>query len=343
MRLGLAIGTLGLIGCIAGIFIDPARTLGAWLVAIVTIAGVPLGALGLLLVSHVIRADALVALRPRLGVLASALPFVALLFLPVALGTGSLYPWAGEEARTALAAGAATWLRRDFFVLRSALYFLVWTTLVVLAVRPAGTASGTTRTGTAAVGLLAYAATVPLAGVDWLMSLAAPWSSAAFGLHFLAGALVAALAALAILDAWPNAAGRLESTRRHALGSLLLTAVLFHAWVGFTQYYIVWIADLPSEVGWYLERTAGGWALLAAAVVLLHGVVPVTALLPRVVKRNVLLLGIVGVALIAARYADVYWTAGPSLPAPYPHLLDLAALLACSGLAVGLTGMRLAQ
>jgi hypothetical protein len=334
----VAVG-IGLLGAVAwgiGVYLDAPRALAAWLVALIAGLTIPLGALALLLLGMIIRTETLLSIRPLLAAIARTLPVFAALFLPVAFGMWTLYPWAAAAgpadagpADAGPAGGAGFWLQPWFFLARAASYFGLWSGIALLAAR---TPADAPRQALGGAGLILLVFTSTLAAIDWVMSLEPDWGSTAFGLYLLGGALTATLATLALADGF--ATRSLTADQRQTLGNLLLTAVLFWAWIAFTQYYIIWIANLPFEVTWYIDRTHDGWALLAAALVLLHFVVPVAALLLRPVKRSALALSAISAWLLAAHYADVYWLIMPSLPAARPHVLDLGALAAIGGLAV---------
>jgi hypothetical protein len=189
-----------------------------------------------------------------------------------------------------------------------------------------------------AAGLPALALTLTFASFDWMMSLSPAWSSTVYGVYAFAGGAVGALALLAVLAARRprgDATNPVGDEHRHALGKLLLTFVLLWAYLGYSQLIVIWSADLPREVAWYVARR-GGWDAVAALLVVGHLIVPTLALFVRAVKRSALLLGALGAWLLAMHYVDVYWLVLPErTPGQVaPHWLDLATLAAVTGATV---------
>src|SRR5205807_770641 len=84
----------------------------------------------------------------------------------------------------------------------------------------------------------------------------------------------------------------------HALGRLLLTFVVFWAYIAFAQYLLVWIADVPREVPWVQRRTSGAWGFAAAALATAHFALPFGALLSRRLKRRVVWIAALGAWLV---------------------------------------------
>jgi len=188
----------------------------------------------------------------------------------------------------------------------------------------------------------ASAAGLPLAGLgltfaafDWLMSLTPAWFSTIYGVYYFAGGFLGALGMVALL-AYRGKEREAAREQYHSLGKLLLTFVLFWAYVAYSQLLIVWIADLPKEVTWYLPRLRGSWG--AVGLVLLGGqfAIPFLLLLFRRFNSQARALGYLGAWLLLMHYLDVYWLVMPVLHPAGVHFgwLDLSAALTVVGLGV---------
>jgi hypothetical protein len=240
---------------------------------------------------------------------ASALPGLSALFLPVLFGVGRLYPWA-VDGRGVLSV--------RLFAARAVTYLVASSVLARVAARPS-------RELTAALGLAAYFATATLAAVDWMMTLEPRWSSTVYGLVFISGQ---GLAALALAAVWPG--GR-DADERHDLGNLLLAFTMLWAYCAFSQLLVIWSGDLPHENSWYLTRARHGWGAVAALLVVGHFAAPFNLLLWRRVKRARSALAGVALALLSARALDLWWQVAPAVsPARVSlagsSLISLAAL-----------------
>ena len=236
----------------------------AWLVAFVGLAGVASGALGLLMLGHLIGGYWLDPVRSELEAAALTLPLVALVGVPLAFALDGLYPWAapgfsGED----LPAPRAAWLETGFVLARAAVYLALWCGLAFLLARP-----GEHR-GLSAAGLAVLAPTATLAAIDWVMSRDPTWWSSLFGFAFASTQLLPALAGAILLDA--TRSNRPEARQLHSLERALITLALLVLWTWFIQFLIIWMANLPEEAGWYLIRfEAFGWLppLVVSALVL---------------------------------------------------------------------------
>lgn len=234
------------------------------------------------------------AARPVWESAAAALPALALLFLPVLILRGTLYAW-GDKG--------GGWLSPWFFTARSVFYLLSFCALgwSARARRAEGPLAG--------LALVAYFLTATFASVDWLMSLEPRWPSTVYGLTFIAGQGVAALAAAAVF-ARP---GEEDVRAGHDLGNLMLAFTMLWAYCAFSQYLVIWSGDLPNEIGWYAARTRGAWGAAAVLLAALQFGAPFFLLLWRGVKRGTAALAAVGGLLLAGRLLELCWLTFPAV------------------------------
>jgi hypothetical protein len=255
----------------AGLMIDIHATLAAYLVAWVALGSIPIGALGILMMSYLVRWNWTTALRPTLLAAMAALPLVALLFVPVLIWMAKVYPAAADPA--SLKPFKAVYLAPWFFALRTIVYFTIWS-LSALWLRQAGN-NPERMTRAASVGLIIYALTVSLAGVDWLESLEPDFHSSIYGLLFVGFTMLNGLA-------FAIAGGLLERPRIGSLkaySALLLSMILVWAYLHAMQYLVIWSGNIPDEVTWYLKRSSNGWQVVLVVLSLGQFVFPFFALL----------------------------------------------------------------
>ncbi len=340
----IGLAGLGLMGI--GLAVDPRQAYASWLTAYAAVLSIALGALLLVAIANLSGARWFDPLRPLTLDVAGTLPLFGLFFLILLSGLGRLYPWV-HAPRPANSA----WLNPAAFTGRGILYFAIWigTSLVLRAWARADSALPGRRPEARECAL--SAAALPLLGLsltfaafDWLMSLDPAWTSTAFGVYWFAGGFLAALALVTLVsvlrsheatDAWEVA-----EPQAYALGALLLTFAVFWAYIAYSQYFIIWIADVPREVAWYLPRSRGGWGLLALVVLLGQFALPLLVLLFHRTKRDGRFLVAVTAWLLVMHYLDTYWLVLPAVhPAgPHPHWLDLSALMAIGGTTAAWTG-----
>jgi hypothetical protein len=263
---------------------------------------------------------------------AATMPLVAVLFVPIGLGLSTLYPWAapGAAEHDALLAGKSGWLQPSFFLLRSAVYLVVWSALAgwlrrrSVAQDAAAAPAAARRLQTAsAPAMVLYAVTVTFAAFDWVMSLDPHWYSTIFGVYLFSGCVVAIYAALALLAMALQRSGALggemvNAEHYHDMGKLLFGFVVFWAYIAFSQYLLIWYGNIPEETAWFAHRLEHGWQAASIALALGHFVLPFFFLLPRQVKRRRPLLATAAVWLLALHWLDLYWLVVPTVPGASP-------------------------
>lgn len=346
-RVAIVATIAGAVTCFVGLLVDPRRTAAAYLVAWVAVLAVALGALAMIMIARVTAATWFVALRRQAEQVVAVLPLLAVLFIPVLLAMGSLYPWMhpeaiSEELRQRVLAKSA-YLNTWSFIVRAVIYWVIWLVLGE-ELRRASLAEGrgdvraNRRTYVlSAVGLPLFALATSFASFDWMMSLAPAWYSTIYGVNYFAGGMVGALALLALLVVRGHHNGELTENvgaeHLHALGKLLITFVLFWVYIGFSQLIVIWSAEIPIEAAWYRVRMNGGWWWLGAVLVAGHFVIPFCALLFRAVKRSMFAMTCVGALLLAMHYVDVYWIVMPDAGFTPAVWLDAGALSFVAGAA----------
>lgn len=329
-RAARVVGAIGLILMLVGFAIDSAQFYRSYLTGFLFVVGLALGSLAWLMLGHLVGGEWSLAIRRILEGGARTLPLTAALFLPVVLGAGTLY---GEwlHPHDDLIRAKSAYLNLPFFGARSAAYFLAWLLLALAVHRGRGR-------GLSAPGLLVYGFTMSFAAVDWAMSVEPHWLSASYGLQFIVGQGLSALAfAILILAALRTAEPfRRLLTAQHFrdLGTLLFAFVLLWAYLAFTQYLIIWSANLPEEIPWYRHRVHGGWQAVAVALLAGHFAVPFALLLSRGVKERAPILAAVAAGLLLLRLVDLHWMVQPGLArsGPAPHWLDLAVPAGLGGI-----------
>jgi hypothetical protein len=171
------------------------------------------------------------------------------------------------------------------------------------------------------------------AAFDWMMSLDPHWVSTLFGVYFWIGSLLASLAALITIILWLRYLGILRHTitveHLHDLGKLLFSFVVFWAYIAFSQYFLIWYANLPEETEWYIARRTGDWNILSWGLFFGHFVVPLVILLLRGVRRNPFWLGFMATWILVFHYLDLYWLIMPAIrdATDAPRWIDLPPLL----------------
>lgn len=347
-RFALLIGLIALALTALAALLSLKHFLLGYLFAFLLISGPPLGAAGLLMLHTLLGGGWGKAIRRPLEAMASTLPILPLLFVPIALGVPVLYGWA-DPARVAanpLLQHKAPYLQLGFWLLRSAVYFAVWGVggwLLTDWSRRQDRDPDPRRLARlrrfSAVGLLVFFLTVTFAGIDWVASLEPRWYSTVYGLYWIIGLTLSSLALITLLLCRASESSDEITLARQDLqdiGNVLLALVVLHAYMAYSQFFISWNGNLPHEVEWYTARTFGLWRVMAVFIMFGHFLLPFALLLFRRVKRDPKALGIVVAWILFARIIDTAWMV---LPATHDGVLG--PVLFGTGAGVGLVGLWL--
>jgi len=355
-RASLGAGMLGLAVAGAGGLVNADQFFRSYLVAYLFFIGIALGSLGLVSLNHVTGGRWGVVIRRVCESAMRTLPLLLILFLPILLGLSHLYEWARPEA-VAQDPGLQhkqLYLNVPFFVVRVGIYFTVWLVVSHYLVRwsreqdATGDPDVVRRLQFLGRGaLLLYSLTMTFAAIDWAMSLEPHWSSTIYGILIIGGQVLSAFAfvipVLALLSDRAPLSELVSAEQFHDLGKLMLAFVMLYAYFAFSQFLIIWSANLPEETPWYLARSRGGWQYLAVILVLFQFALPFVILLSRSLKRNARRLAAVALVVLAARLLDLFWLLKPAFsPARFSvHWMDVAAVLGVGGLWLSFFLLRL--
>jgi len=325
-RNSLIIGVVGLVVAAGGAVMNPARFFQAYLLGYVFWLQLALGCLGILMIHQLTGGQWGFTIRRYLETAAATIPVMALLFIPILVGIPALYPWANPAvvAESHMLQYKSGWLNVPFFVARSALYFVIWSALAFflnrLSLRQDKTGDPEINNrlkSLSALGIILFALSATFAAYDWLMSTDPLWYSSMYGVIFMAGGAISAIATAILFTRYM--AGKSAALGRQAtiyifndLGNFLLAFVSFWAYVSFSQFLILWSANLPETITWYIYRTQGGWQVLGLMLLGLGFFLPFFLLLSRRNKRNLTLLLALAVFLLIMRFIDLYWIILPT-------------------------------
>jgi hypothetical protein len=221
-----------------------------------------------------------------------------------------------------------------WFIVRSLFCLALWSTMAWLLRRwslaqdDAADSRTSRRLRTlSGPGVLILPLTATFAYVDWIMSLEKEWYSTIFAVIILSGQVLSAFAfttmLLKIFEREEAPANKVTTQIYHQLGNLLLTFVLFWTYVSFGQLLIVYSANLPNEIQWYLHRIAGSWKVIVVIIALLHFFLPFFLLLFRRIKKDPSYLVAIAAMLFFVHLIAVYWLVVPTF---HPNGIDISWL-----------------
>jgi len=357
-RRAFTAGAAGLIASLIGALVTPTQFFHSYLFAFLFWNGVAIGCLSLLMIQHLTGGRWGLAIRRLLEAGTRTVPVLLVLFLPVVVGLKRIYPWAGSEQADPTIRHAIelkhAYLNVPFFLGRAAFYFAVWLLLAHFLNRlsletDAGLDLRRARQmrSISGGGLLLMGLTITFMSVDWVMSLDPRWFSTIYGMLFMIGTALSALALCIVVITRIGTTGSLgvvaNADTLHDLGKLMLAFIMVWAYFSYSQFLIIWSGNLPEEIPWYLRRYHGTWKLIGLFLVVFHFAVPFLILLSRNVKRRARTVGMVALWILAVRVVDLFWLVRPEFPATgFPlHWLDLTLPIGLGGVWLGMFARQL--
>ncbi|MEA3188815.1 MAG: hypothetical protein QOD99_2645 [Chthoniobacter sp.] len=343
----LGAGALGLL--VSGIcaFIPSMRAQFAfsWLFAFMYFFTLVVGSLFWILVHHATDAEWSVVVRRVLENVAGLIPIVFIFFLPLLLCAPILWKWWTILPHADALLDKKRWyLNHGFFVLRVVLYF-IGLTYVALSLKRNSTrqdADGNPGYTVAMrklgiAGIPIFALSLTFGAVDWLMGLDYKWASTMWGVYIFAGAAGSSMSLLVLIITALRNKGYLANVvtleHYHIMGKLMFAFSVFWAYIGFSQYMLIWYANIPEETSYFIRRNVESWWWLSLFLVIGRFFLPFMLLLLQWTKKVPKVLCCVAGWIVFMQLVDLYVVIMPMLHKEgfSPSFLDLFALLAIGG------------
>jgi hypothetical protein len=342
----LIIGVIGLAASALGWFLQPVEFLRAYLSSYIFWFSIVAGSLGILMLQYITTGEWGLMIRRPLGAAARTMMWMVLFFLPIALGLRSIYLWMAPNwlGHRPLIQNQTIYLSWPRYIIAAAFYFGCWILwawrIRILSLKFYEDRSPYTnlaRNRWAGAGLPMIVLTLTFASIDWMMSLEPRWHSTMYGITFTVGCGLSGMAFvtffLSRLADTPAMQGILKPSHLRDLGNLLLTFVMFYAYVAFSEFLLIWYANLHDEIPYYMNRVTGVWGALAICIILFHFFLPFFMLLMRPIKDRPQTIGIVTVIILVMRYVAIYWLIAPAWYGEHFHysIWSLTSLVGIGG------------
>jgi hypothetical protein len=231
----------------------------------------------------------------------------------------------GEEARGEVGGfiGHRVWLTRPAFYGRFVIYFVIWCFLAwylrghsILQDRTGNVALTKSMERVSLPGLILFAFTLTGAAVDLIMSLNLHWFSTMIGVYLFADSVLSGLVVISLLALFLQAGGFLRGAitveHYHDLGKLTFGFIIFWAYIAFSQYMLIWYANIPEETQFFMPRQIGPWVGVSLALIFIHFILPFFGLMSRHAKRAAAVFVFWLVWLLAAHAYDIFWLIMPN-------------------------------
>lgn len=359
----MAAGALSLIlGVLLGSFssLGTKFGMGAYLTAFIYCLTIALGALFFVVIQHLCRAGWSVTIRRVAELFMFNVPMMAVLFLPVLatlfIGEGTIYKWDDqawvadhhpEWAEPGNSKGA--YLTDWFFALRALLYLGIWVYLARYFYNTSRRQDETAEIkltekmqAFSGPAVILFALSLSFAAFDWIMSLEPIWFSTMFGVYIFAGGILSALCAMLVTIFMLQQAGALRQEvtveHYHDFGKLIFGFITFWTYIAFSQYLLIWYANIPEETFWFKMRNENGWETWSLALPILHWAVPFLGTMSRHVRRRPAIMCFWAAWILVVHFVDIYWLIMPSISPtdPVGGGVGILVTLLCTGGMIGL-------
>ncbi|MEO1512282.1 MAG: hypothetical protein AAFU70_09430, partial [Planctomycetota bacterium] len=286
-----AVGLLGLAATLLGAFaVNPAHALASFEVGVFTVLAMCLGSLFFVMTLAITNSYWATTLRRQFENVASLvwLPVLGMIIVAIVeiVSGGVLLTWMkGYYEGNYILEKKRAFLNIGFFGLSTIVYAGVWIFLaqsIAKLSRDQDTSGDRWLTrlvrARSGWGLPLFALTTAFAAFHYLMSLDFRFFSTMWGVYFFAGAAMSSMAVVAVIAGSLRLVGKLNGvvTKEHShdLGKLLFAFTVFWAYIGFSQYFLIWYSNIPEETAYFLYRKEGGWEVLSFILAAGHFVVP---------------------------------------------------------------------
>lgn len=321
-----AVGIVALIASFIGYFLDHDQFFFSYLTSFSFFSSIALAALFFVMLQHLTRSHWSVVLRRIPESISANIWIWGLFIIPVLLGIHSLYHWSHADAiaHDPVLQHKEPFLNSTFFVIRQIIYFAIWG---FLGWRMHNKSVEMDKTGdwglqtllrrTSGPGIFIFTITLAFASFDWLMSLDPHWYSTMFGVYFFAMAFQSmfAVLVLAVIFLWSKGLlkNTLQKSHLYDLSVQMFGFTIFYAYIAFSQFLLIFYANIPEETVWFLERFNGGYEYLAYFYLFGRFVIPFVVLLPKKAKSNPAIVGSIAGLILLSHLVELYWIVMPVL------------------------------
>ena len=325
-KIGMTLLAVGVILGVAAFFVDHSRAVYNYLIAFTFMISVGVGALFLIALEYIVGADWSVPIRRVVEFFAAIIPLLALLVIPLLLNVGELFHWSHPEAvaEDKILNAKAPYLNVTFFIVRVFVLIGLWSLFYFFFVRNSKKQDTskdqkltTINIRLSAIFIPIFAITITISAIDWLMSVEPHWFSTIIGVYFFAGTVIAALAAVTLATVLLKENGYLHpamtNDHLYSLGALLFAFVNFWGYIAFSQYMLIWYADLPEETFWFIQKWEGSWAIFSIGLIIIKFLVPYIVLVSQPSKMDPKKLKFISVWLLFAHLYDLFWFVMPEM------------------------------
>lgn len=327
----LAFGVIGLIAFLLGAFgiVDSSRTAiqQAWMgffVSYLFFWFLSLGAAAFLAINYIVSAKWFIVLKRPLESLASFSYMGGFLF-PIfgLLATTEIYPWAQPDKYYPYAGTMKEiYLSVPVHWVKVILWTAVLTVMTYFLVKKSthptkkDAAFRDDMIKCSIVYMIVFSVAFSFFSLDVIKSLEPKWFSTMFGVYCFIGAFLSAMAATMLIAFWlkEKAPKVVKDHHMYDMGTYVMAFATFMVYIGFSQYMLIWYANIPDEIRYFMVREQGGWEVYTILLPVLKWVIPFFLLMPPPFRTNLYVQSFVCVSVLLGQFVDIFWMVAPAIP-----------------------------
>ncbi|MFY7731497.1 MAG: quinol:cytochrome C oxidoreductase [Flavobacterium sp.] len=261
-----------------------------------------------------------VLFRVMEGITAYLIPGAVILLIFLALGVAGfhhVFIWMDKNvvAHDHIMQGKSGYLNGPFFLIRAAIFLGGWilyrqySRKQSLAQDEATDNVSYKKSFKAAAGFLAFfIVTESMSSWDWIMSVDPHWYSTLFGWYVFASFFVSGITTIALITLYLKSKGYLEyvnTSHIHDLAKFMFGISVFWTYLWFSQFMLMWYADIPEEVV-YFKMRIDNYTLPFFGMVAMNFVFPVLILINTDFKRLSWIIVMAGIVILLGHYIDFF-------------------------------------
>lgn len=326
IKTGWILTAVGMVLVIVSYLVDVQRSSFNNLIGFMLLLSIAVGAIMLIALEYLAGAVWSTPMRRVSEFLGASLPFAIILAIPLFINLHSIFEWTHTDIMSVdkVLQAKSSYLNVGFFAIRFIVIFLIFFLFYWLFTRNSRKQDISKDQRLTSINVKLSAPFMPIAAIglsilaiDWIMSLAPHWYSTIFGIYFITGTILAGLGATTYAVVRLNEKGyfqpALRSDHYYSLGALMFAFTNFWAYIAFSQFLLIWYANIPEETVWFLARWEGSWKYISIGLVFIRFIIPYAGLLAQPAKMDPKRLKIMGLWILFSHIYDMYWLIMPTL------------------------------
>jgi hypothetical protein len=273
------------------------------------------------------------------------LPGALIVLLIAIIGDKHIFIWMDPEvvAHDELIQGKSSWLNKPWFIIRALIFIGGWSLYRYFSRKfslaqdsDSGNKYFKLNFRISAGFLVFFIYTESMMSWDWIMSVDPHWFSTLFGWYLLASMLVSGITVIALITIYLKSKGHLDivnDSHLHDLAKFMFGFSVFWTYLWFSQFMLIWYANIPEEVTYYITRIED-YTIPFFGMIIMNFIFPFLVLINSDYKRIPWFIVMAGIVILVGHYVDVFNMIMPATVVDrwYFGLPEISALALFSGL-----------